>query len=107
MKKSNYLGAMVAGFAALAGNAFGAESKPLTAADAKAKALALHPGKVLEVEKEKRKGEPVYSVEIKSEDGSVHEVTFRISDGSMLDDRARAGHEEDGDEDDDEDGENN
>ena len=103
MKRKSFVGALA--IALLAGSALAAESKPLTATDTKTKALALHPGKVLEVEKEKRKGEPVLLVEIRSEDGKVHEVTFRISDGSILDDRTRVGHEEEDDDEDDDEGE--
>jgi uncharacterized membrane protein YkoI len=95
MHNSNFIGALA--LAVATANVAAAEGKALTAADAKAKALAIHPGKVLEVEKEKRGGQPVYSVEIKSDDGTVHEVTFRIADGSLLNDRSRAGHDEDED----------
>lgn len=71
--------------------------KPLTESDAKAKAIALHPGKILEVEKEKVKGEPVFSVEIEGADG-IHEVAIRISDGSILADKTHSGDNSDKDE---------
>ena len=86
----------------LATVASAAPAVPLTAITAKAKALALVPGRVVEVEKEKHKGEPVYSVEIKAADG-VHEVILRIADGALLENKAKAAdeEEEDGDGDDD------
>lgn len=71
-----------------------AEGKAVNAAQAKAKALALVPGKVIEVEKEKHKGEPVFSVEIRAADG-VHEVVIRIADGLVLENKAKGEHEDD------------
>jgi uncharacterized membrane protein YkoI len=80
---------------ALVASAAHAQVKPLTAAGAKAKALALVSGKVLEVEKEKHNGEPVFSVEIKAKDG-VHELVFRITDGKLV--ANKLGSEEEGEE---------
>ncbi len=72
----------------------------VTAAQAKVIALKLVPGKVVEVEREKHAGEPVFSVEIKGASG-VHEVAVRISDGSVLEDKVAGGADDEDEENDD------
>ncbi len=62
------------------------EEKLMTEATAKKKALDIYPGKVLEVEQEKHKGEEAYSIEIKGNEG-VREIIIRKSDGKMLENK--------------------
>ncbi len=49
-------------------------------------ALSVYPGKVKEVEEEKHKGEPVFSIEIDGKDG-VHEIVIRKSDGKIIENK--------------------
>lgn len=103
----------IAVFAALSTNSSFAESskKPLvdsqsttksgiTKEEAKASALKLVPGKIIEVERERHNGEPVFSIEIRGEDG-VHEVVIRIADGSVVENKAPGTHEDDDEDEDD------
>lgn len=71
--------------------------------EAKTIALKLVPGKVHEVEKEKHKGEKVFSVEITTASGVRHEVLINPTTGAVIEDKTKTSHDDDGDEDEDND----
>lgn len=76
-----------------------ADGKKTTITEEQAKVIALKavPGKVLEVEKEKHSGEPVYSVEIRGADGTKKEVIISIATGTILEQKIDKDDDEDED----------
>ena len=84
----------------------GLSGSAISKEQAKSIALKLVPGKIIEVEFEKHKGEPVYSIEIRANDG-VYEVVLKEKDGTLLEKKGPGKHEDDDDEDEDNQSESN
>lgn len=62
-----------------------AKKPPVTMEQARAKALALHPGEIKSLELEKEHGRLVYSFDIKTPDG-IHEVNVDSETGKIVED---------------------
>jgi uncharacterized membrane protein YkoI len=67
-------------------NTLAKEKTPtITLAQARAKALALHPGEIKSAELEKEHGAQIYSFDIKTGDG-IHEVNVDSETGKIVED---------------------
>jgi hypothetical protein len=67
-------------------NTLAKEKTPtITLAQARAKALALHPGEIKSAELEKEHGRQIYSFDIKTGDG-IHEVNVDSETGKIVED---------------------
>jgi uncharacterized membrane protein YkoI len=62
-----------------------ARTPTITLAQARAKALALHPGEIKSAELEKEHGRQIYSFDIKTGDG-IHEVNVDSETGKIVED---------------------
>lgn len=83
MKKSAIFLAILCSFLS---KSYAAETKGaggMSVEAAKAEALKMVPGTLIEVEEETHKGIPAISVEIKANDG-IHEIVFSKADGKVL-----------------------